>query len=452
MADHGLHDDFELTGNFWLPTKPDERVSGTLRCDAGRVELALVGGFSDLADGGIDQVDHILGSTNEGPCTLRVAWRSQKTWTMFTDHDEQSDRETWRALHLYLGAALTEADDDPVFLRVEFSFDQLESWLARPAFEQTHDQGVWVAKHEHPDVVALGLTGARLTIGRSFRGGGDQFRTLEWSLDASLGLIPETMQSFSWFMDRLTELRGLLGLLIGEPTIPTRIEARTAERNVAVFFSVTGTPRKERLHPAEMAFPRPDLGDRLEAIFKEWFDRQEALRTVTALLFGALYATDMTNEFRFLALTQALETLHRRRMPGLYIDEKDYKPIHDALVAAIPDGTAPDLRQSLKTRISFGNELAQRRRFKELRGSLGEPSSSVVTPEFLEQAVEMRNFLTHYPSGQPPMSPLELTLATYRLRTLLSLLLLAEVGITGSEALVGLNRTRWVRGFVTGAT
>jgi len=68
---------------------------------------------------------------------------------------------------------------------------------------------------------------------------------------------------------------------------------------------------------------------------------------------------------------------------------------------------------------------------------------------YIGRIVEMRNHLTHYPVGaMAPMGNTELFYETVKLRAFLTLLLLAEVGITGVEAAEGVRRTRWHRGFL----
>ena len=43
-----LQGEFELRGEFWLPDAPSERLAGTLRYDAGSIELNLIGVLGDF--------------------------------------------------------------------------------------------------------------------------------------------------------------------------------------------------------------------------------------------------------------------------------------------------------------------------------------------------------------------------------------------------------------------
>jgi hypothetical protein len=120
----------------------------------------------------------------------------------------------------------------------------------------------------------------------------------------------------------------------------------------------------------------------------------------------------------------------------------------EALTDAIPAGTDSSLRQALARRLEYGNEFALRRRLSELLKLLVGSSDAVTTDPktFVEAVVAERNYPTHYPLGQSePMQPFECVYEAYRLRAFLTLLLLAEVGLTGQEAAQGLRRARWHR-------
>src|SRR5205823_4019126 len=123
----------------------------------------------------------------------------------------------------------------------------------------------------------------------------------------------------------------------GEAVMPTHFRAITADRRpVSVFFSLTGELSERSVHPAEMIFPHPRIADRFAEIADRWFALQTDLSVVVSLFFGTLYARGLPREFRFLALTQALETYHRRTHGGLYMTDAAYEPVLDALTDAIP--------------------------------------------------------------------------------------------------------------------
>lgn len=64
-----LDSPFELQGNWWLPSNPDKKISGILKCSkSGRVELEVMGTFFDLPTGinDLPTLPIILGTSDNG--------------------------------------------------------------------------------------------------------------------------------------------------------------------------------------------------------------------------------------------------------------------------------------------------------------------------------------------------------------------------------------------------
>lgn len=451
-----LQESFELRGEFWRPEEPGEQVSGILKYEGGRIELGLLGVFGQFGEQEIDETEIIVGQTNGGPCTLSQAIRVDASWS-FGGGGEVA-QSVWVATLLFVGGNF-EQIGDANFAAMAFGFEELEAWLAHPPFEQEfkheQDQQIATPRHEFPPLVRIPLPsqGATLSIEFTFSRSSEIFRSITWTQDAAFKLAVDAPQPHDWFMQQMSHLRALLGLLLGEAATPTSIVgALRGERaaEVTIYFQAVGQARDRKLHPAEMILSRDKLGDRLTEVFQKWFEKQDALASPVGLLFGTLYWAGLPSDFQFLALTQALETFHRRTRGGRYVTEAEYSPIETALVASLPSHTPSDLRQALKSRIKYGNEFSQRRRFKELLDSQSANRRLVTSDDgFVDAVVDQRNYLTHYPQDAgPPMSPREMFNASVRLRTLLTLLMLAEVGIAGSDAAEGVRRSRWHRGFV----
>lgn len=463
IGDRGLQDDFKLHGDFWVPDVPARRIAGTLTNSDGRIELALIGAFgSPWPPLSIGPLEIILGTTDAGACTL---WKSHATETTHRSFGQTGvARSRFVSTFLFLGESFESADRIQ-FEEVRFSFDALEEWLATVPFVHESEPGAGderaqpVARHVFPEAfeIPLPTEAASVSLSLTFTQGGELFRSLVWTQRAALGIKAEgEARSFEWFLERLQHLRGLLSLLVGEPVLPTGVVGRVpgADRpSVEVFFPVIGTPRERRLHPHQMLLSRDKLGDRLATAFRRWFENRERLQTPASLFLGTLYGQTVPLEFQFLALTQALESFHRRFHDGRYLAEEEYAPVAKALVSAIPSGLPSDLGQSLKSRIRYGNEYSQRRRFNELLQSLGAAGEMTVASgqgDFVQRVVAERNRLTHHAQTpeHPAMGMQTLNESVIRLRAFLTLLLLVELGIDRDEASGLVGQTQWYRGFL----
>jgi ApeA N-terminal domain 1/Apea-like HEPN len=443
-----LQDSFELRGRFWLPEAPSRQVAGILAYDGRELTLEL---FEPFAGPGVDETleesDRILGVTVGGFCTLEDAFLRSARSAHLVEGDAVV-LQTWFVHRLFLGAAF---DGEIIFSAVTFHFAELETWLGHRPFEATQTISVIETMPPFSTLFHIQLPGeeALLSVQPSGSWSGEPPTSVTVTWEAGLDLRPNDPQPYGWFAERLSDVRALLGLLVGEAATPTKITARRSDRDfgeIEIFFPVVGSPRSRPVAPYEVLLSRETLGERVEPVVQAWFAKRKALKTAVALLFGTLYTESLPSEFHFLALTQALETLHRWLYGGLYLPSEKYEEVERALYAAIPPNVPSDLRQALKARISHGDEFSQRRRFRDLLDSLDEESREAVSadPDFTDRVVDERNYLTHYPEGEsPPMAPEERWYATVRLRAFLTLLLLREIGITGEEAVTGVRRTRW---------
>jgi hypothetical protein len=378
-------------------------------------------------------------------------------------------RTIWTAAYLFIGPHIEPAEE-ALFTSGEFYVRELATWLGLPRISHTGDltpdgSEVRVATHKRPPPIHIPVPASDLDVAiftdltRSAQGE----NSLHWEQRVAVAASPTGPQPFGWFMDRLGDVRALFGLLVGDPVTPVRValwrmvdedldpeERRWAEitsSHTLVYFGVRGADVSARLPiPLQMIASYEDVRERLSEIVESWFAKRDQLETTVALLFGTLYSRELPQIFRFLALTQGLETLHRRTRPGEYVDRTTYAAVEKALATAIPQTVPRDLRQALTKRIGYGNEFAQRRRFKDLRHDLGDETRALILPEprFLEDVVDARNFLTHYPAGETaPMAEAELFATSMRLRAFICALLLLELGFTDAEIARGIGRTPW---------
>ena len=104
------------------------------------------------------------------------------------------------------------------------------------------------------------------------------------------------------------------------------------------------------------------------------------------------------------------------------------------IIAAIPSTVASDHRDSLKSRIRYGNEYSLRKRLTKAVESLPPEAIECVCKsigEFVSGLVETRNYLTHYTDELRgnALRGADLFWASERLAMLLRILLLREFGI-----------------------
>lgn len=158
----------------------------------------------------------------------------------------------------------------------------------------------------------------------------------------------------------------------------------------------------------EMLLNYPMVKELLPTLWTNWCKQFDRLQTSAELIMSPDLYEGGTNAFRFLASTQALETIHRNMYPGVYTDGGNYDTYMLQFKAAIDNIPNEALRQSLRARLRYGNEYSLRRRIRELCDNVG---NKVLDSIFGDQhvnciklIVDTRNYLTHYDDSLRPQA------------------------------------------------
>ena len=255
---------------------------------------------------------------------------------------------------------------------------------------------------------------------------------------------PGKVQEIGWYLEIFSHLRNFITLGVGTAVYPVQMQGVVSEggeldgggaQTVEIYKSVRRTTSEnEVVHPAQMLFSLPRIRPHLESALKVWFSKSQVYKPIYALYFSTLYNEHLYLEGRFLTLTQAVETYHRRAIGGVYLPENQIEILLSRLGEAI-DGAEmrEDLRGIFKGKLQFINEVSLRNRIKELVSLIG-PIGEQYIPKpgrFASLVVNTRNFLTHYnPSLAGSVATGEqLYVLTEQVRFLLEACLLRDIGL-----------------------
>ncbi len=190
-------------------------------------------------------------------------------------------------------------------------------------------------------------------------------------------------------------------------------------------------------NPAEgwphFLFQFKDIATRATDVFSAWLNSAESLGAVSSLYMSGAYGKSFL-ELKLLALAQAAEAYHRRVYEGhdLYMDGDDYaQNILPGLIAAIPGTLDASHRQSLRNRLTFGNEFSFRKRLTMLFDEHDAALAAVIpSPRaWIDRIVNYRNDLTHHPvvEDRPDIDKIALVQCNYVLRIVLELCFLKSM-------------------------
>jgi hypothetical protein len=142
-----------------------------------------------------------------------------------------------------------------------------------------------------------------------------------------------------------------------------------------------------------MLFRFPQIKDSAEMMINAWLNAYEQFRPALDLYFSARTGAHRFLNSRFLALAQAVETLHRRTSNETFFEQAAYKELVATIVGLCPDPH----KDWLRSKLAYGNEISLAARLKRVT----EPFKNRLGPDddrnrLIRRIVDTRNYLTHY--------------------------------------------------------
>jgi hypothetical protein len=334
---------------------------------------------------------------------------------------------------------------------VDVQFDVLQDWVAHSDIAVALVPGVTEDLEAHSSIslaeaCMFGFTPVK--HGPSFeivREANLSWRGSSMAAIASvpaLRMVAKRRMSLNECLEQVFWAQSFLSLLVGHQGFVTEMvivvasesEGSSAGECLRLHCLSAFALPPERPSHREAILPLPQVRPFLHGLWIAWHERSEQYRPAVELYCStALWRGQLTN-FAFLSLCQSLETLHRNRCGGTFVDMRDYEPTLKCLVEAIPSSVVGDLRQALKARLKYGNEYSLRRRLNGLRSGLGQPVARFFSDDlsaFLERVVNTRNFLTHYSEELRPKAfkGLQLHHASQVLRWFFLAVVLQDMGV-----------------------
>lgn len=434
-----LHAPLRLDGEWYLPQRPDHRLTGVLFFKRDRLQLKLAGSFREKAFNEFEDFPVILGQTTSGKkCTLRGCFEVRRSGGLSSPM-----RSLITANVLYLGLHFDPADE-PCFSSVRVEYRGLGVWLNQkpisvdwPRDGSTSVVATCVAPPERRFEVHAISTALAIAGSVQSRGGGEFVRLRH---TPHIDVFPEVPQDLRWYHDILIELGWLFTLLSWNPIGIDRLTIDLGQLNAAtVHWPHRRPPSKRRLHGPYMLLSARQLDESLDSLINRWFQERESFRSCRALLAESMHSKGSYLYERFLNLVQAFESYSRARGEGVYLSKEDYEPIRLRIGAAIPAALDAELRRSIVGKIEHAYEYSLRRRLGEQLDRFESETSKLLVPKpqkFIGRVVDTRNYLTHLDdsSRAKALEGESLFWATEQLKLCLACLFMMDLGI--DEALI----------------
>jgi hypothetical protein len=444
-CDYSLLVSFTKHGVWWLPSRPEDRVRGDLVFDGDHTRLKLYGAFQGTETVFVYRDEEIiLGSCSDEDVTLLNCGLGER-WDVMKD----SITSTWRCQFALIGLHAFGGLDH-AFTQAEVRFTGLEHWIADNPFENRFPSDpndrlcTFRIEHHHEcprdfDVPAIN---ASIGLAASCEQKGAGYK-ISLEHRANVRISPDQQRDLMWFIETQYQFQRMLSFF-ADASVQT-LTLRLFSKGDSHFDVPNGcliwpaTQRKDNSDRLSrgMLIHFSDIASRFGEVLNIWYANAERLKHVYNQFFAAKQNDIIYADQEFLQLAQALEVFSRVAFDSKYVAEDEYKTIADALVAAIPV-TDPDLKESLKSRIRFGNEFSLRKRISSILKNFEPETVGLITKNvkaFVGKIVDTRNFFVHLDetSCGNAIKDDELYPAIDKLRLLLMILLMLELKFSEKE-------------------
>lgn len=446
---------FTTKGHWWLPSNPDHKVEGDLSFDPrGRSQLEIFGTFQT---GPVKEytaylfpkrVPIILGQDDSGQAITLVNCSEEPfdpsgkgfPWEYFR----------YRPRTIFCGHHFRHVDE-VVFSKVSVDYYGLQVWAdPRPHIRVAFIRPVEALAEEVSTsnlLVSAGKFSVRIC--RTFPQDMDDQSTGE-SINrfAQIDFLTENPLDFDAWLGAITDFQVFISLAMRVSTWPTMVQARQPEiesKQISIHYHpVTEFRKTENLSPSNMYFTLQEALPFLERGLKNWFEKSGKLERVIQMYNWAVSREIFLDE-QFMIFARAVEVIHRQIHDEPYIEESRYKEICEALKETLnslmpssKNDRFKDLEGSIHTSLNYANRPSLRRRLKDIGEKYSACSERLFAnyKPFIDDVVVTRNYLTHFDEKDKRRAKLEfreLYSMRERLRLLLEVCLLSELGLDNSE-------------------
>lgn len=397
--------EMHFQGYWWLPSAPEVRIPGELRCSRdGKVELFLFGSFNEIPT--MPQMtgkrfDIILGMNDRGkPITL--VYNRLIHWQI----NQGVPRQKYYASFLMVGEHFTDLEDLQ-FNAATFRIYGLDEWVGVSGFHIDIDlpHNKFLVKFELPEYREYSIDQKRrISVRFGWRAPlHSPMRAVSIEQAAYLRLEYVQPQTLDTLLADVNKVKNLISLCIGKPLALTEISLALPSTDtddqttssVDLYYQSLPAPEDSfQAYPSQMLLGFPVISSSFGDLLHKWFDLYEEIPPTVSLFFAVQHQKDLYLEHQFLSLVQALETLHRRTISN----QLDPEEVHQRRLERIFGALTSEDKNWLKPKLQYSNEPSLRQRLKELL----EPFSHLLfknhkeCKRFVNTVVKTRNYLVHY--------------------------------------------------------
>lgn len=412
-----------IFGQWFLPSKPEYKVSGTLNfTPTSNIELDVAGMFGDLLLGP-DRYPIILGETNVGKVTLvdifarkRSKNHSRYQSVFFLKGNHYPSEE-----ELKFDSCIADLFGLDVFLDAKgIDFEPLDSVRKWELKYDAEAPTIFLI----PDKFKTSLV-SEGTVG--FEGHSKvDIRRITYAKYDYFERIP-----FREIIKDIGKFWGFISLCNNETSFPTKIFMKdTDEGNVEVVYKNTFYQEQTKNWFRSIINVK-DFGDGFEEAIQQWYKLYSEIGHILNLRLYHFKDKRFFSVDRFIDMTRTLESFHRLKRKNERVNPREYEEFLNKVKAIELD---EKFKRLLNDRLNYGNEPTFKTRLMELFNEVPTSLMELIDEDgkLAKVVKDTRNYYTHYGEELKAKLPStgELMRITDNLEMIISLLLLKEIGFS----------------------
>ncbi|MEI2580718.1 HEPN domain-containing protein [Scytonema sp. PRP1] len=443
---------FDFKGFWWLPNNPSEKLAGICSFTPSEGgELELIGDFSSLAEGNdSDQPLLILGTTLKGEITLYNCFLTKK------EMRHGSIEVSLYCVNLIFSDIHFCTDSDVKFNSISIHYSCVNEWVNLKTFDFVHSED----SEEHLvykawEQLAQASVDNNYRLSIDIRCGKSVNFFEKITVDRKVFLTIESSEEkhYKEYRQVMRYIRNFLTLGITKPVFPLVMNgfiSKDGQTSVVRILGKLAIPENDitesKLSWHEMFFTFRDISDNFEFFVKNWFNKVKDLGTISELYFGTLENPDSYYpQQEFLSLIQALESYCQKNLnPNIKKIEKPENEYLEMVEVIINQVQEENYKGWLKSKLKNSNHTSLSVKIMSLlkSASLQEIIKHLKKSEkafnvfldgksrddFVNKIVKIRNNLSHGSGYNEDVYGKDFRLQIQRLKVLIEILLLKELG------------------------
>ncbi|EKR93702.1 hypothetical protein LEP1GSC161_1364 [Leptospira santarosai str. CBC1416] len=407
-----------IKGYWWLPDSEKEKIPGilTINSSAG-ISLDLMGAFEK----------NLVGSPLGAKYNVISGFSTKgKKYTLLNSHIKNRSLSFPGILETQLMCAyafegfIFKVEEEILFSSLRVEYSNLNEWVALHGFEIgiNLEENKSTIEYQLPSQVKVNLAdGFTLKINFLASGPGNKVTQKEAIIKQNVELIfsSSVEKSLSEFEEIIYKIANFLSLAMNEPVYilsvsgnseksKIRLKDKDYYEPILIESSLASVQSFQEADPYSMPFTYEHITDKFQEIISKWLENYSLLESTYNLYFETVYNNGLNVENRFLNLTQAIESYHRKKFGGSYVSKEEYlEKIYPNFIEQIPSSLDKGFKESLKNKFKYGYEFSLRKRLKDLFEENGGILKEFIKKDasFITQVTESRNYYTHYDEKNP---------------------------------------------------